>query len=164
MIVRFSILEEQEQIEALSQTHKSIKEFKYLWRLYKNWKPNSMPIVATTHAGLIGFHAVSFGKKYINSYYLLVIPEAQEYGVAGEMVAFSLREAQLRGIPRLKFRVRIGGDGQTFWEGFGLKPFAQKKNDYLYDVDISKINSPAELNSSLCRNVPLERYKGITIL
>jgi len=168
MVIRFSVLEEREEIEVLSQTDQAVKDLKYLWRFWKNWKPNSMPIVAREHGRLIAFHAASFGKKYVNTYFRLTLPEFRGQGVGRKMRDFLLAEAQHRSIPRYKFKMSVNEDEQ-FWTGHGVEPFGRKGEEFLFDVDISEVCCTQDLKPSLCHCIPenlIERYedRGVEIL
>jgi len=170
MKVRLATLEDQEQVETLNQLDPAVKDFKYLWRLFKNWKPNSMPIVAEKDEKLVGFHAASFGKKYVNSFYQFTHKKIRGQRVGGEMVAFLLTEAKRLEIPRLKFKVPFESDGRIFWEGFGVVPFAliPWPEELLFDICLSSVWEPSDLKGK-GKYVPtrtLEQFKlkGAVIL
>lgn len=163
MMTRRALVAEQEAVETLSQTDKSTKEFKYLWRRYKNWADErSRPIVAAHDDDLFGFHAAAFGALYVNSYYQLVAAEARGRGVGGQMVEFLLREAQRLGCRRLKFKVPPGSEGQAFWEGFGLRPIGADRAHLLYDASLDGVSCAADLARSEVGAIPeqaMRRYE-----
>lgn len=150
--VRRARLDEQDAVEAMSQQDKSTKEFKYLWRRFQNWgDERSMPIVAEAEDGtLVGFHAASFGRRYVNSYYQLTLPVARGQGVGGAMVEFLIQQAHLYGSERLKFKVPPDSDGQRFWEGFGLTPCDRDEKHLLYDVSLYAVSSAKDLATADC--------------
>jgi len=142
---------EQEAVEALSQTDKATKEFKYLWRRFDNWTEASTPIVAVdTDGALIGFHAAAFGRAYVNSYYQLTTAQARGRRVGGTMVEFLLVEAHRLRCVRLKFKVPPGSAGQRFWEGFGVLPFATDAKHALYDISLEGVRTAADLKRADC--------------
>lgn len=174
MITRIATDDEQEAVEALAVQDKEVHEFKYLWRLYRNWGKNN-PIVASaeTHDEICGFHAATFGKRnhYVNSYYQFVLPKYRGAGVGGMMVACLLTTAGVLNCTRLKFKVPFGSMGQRFWNGFELTPFGRDEKHFLYDVDISEAHTPSDLKEAPCnwQSIPekvLQRYvnNGVEVI
>jgi GNAT superfamily N-acetyltransferase len=153
--IRRATLEDQAAVEALSQTDSAVKEFKYLWRRYQNWVAEHMPIIAVVEGlGVVGFHAATFGREYVNSYYQMTAPAVRGQGVGGAMVALVLNEAARVACRRLKFKVPHDSAGQRFWEGFGLRHFGTDAKHRLYDVSLAGIVTPGDLSRATVGHIP----------
>jgi GNAT superfamily N-acetyltransferase len=148
MEIRFALDSEQDEVENLALLDPHTKDFKYLWKLYKNWGSTN-PIVAVDEVigAVRGFHAVTFGKRnhYANSYYLYIAEGWRGQRIGGDLIQFMLDNR--RGCTRLKFKTQFGSSGKEFWEGFGLRPFAKDDVQHLFDVNISNVNTVADLRS-----------------
>lgn len=167
MKIRYAKLEEREAVEELSKGHPYVKDFKYLWRLWKNWeKPKNMPIVVEEKGKFIGFSGVSFGKKYVNSYYRFVLPEYRGRNLNTLMLDFILKEAHKYEIPRFKFKMPFDVASLPFWKKRGIDPFGTKDNQYFFDLDISTVSGVEDLKPTPIPSDILEKYreKGVIIL
>lgn len=164
MICRQAKEDEQEAVERLGSTDPETKDFRYLWRRYGNWNEKNNPIIVIDNA-IIGFHAAAFGRIYVNSYYQLVAATHRGQGVGGMMVQELVRIGNERGCLRLKFKTPFGTDGERFWRGFGLKPFAKDEKQYLFDCVLpTTVDGFREVN---CLDVPereLRRLEGKVVL
>jgi len=162
VIVRFAVDNEQEEVEELAATDPETKDFKYLWRRYGNWgKINPIIAFEDVDGEIIGLHAVTFGTRnhYANSYYQLVAPAFRGQGVGGKMVDQMIKSAKSAECTRLKFKTPFDTDGERFWRGFGLMPFAQDEKQFLFDVDISNVQTLADLRS-VTGDIPMSAMKG----
>lgn len=146
MEIRMMEPEERSLVEALRGSHKIINEMLGTWTSWKNWEKHP-PMIAIDGGEVIALHGFTATKSgYINSYWLWVHEDYRGQQLAGKLIDATLQQRPEH-CQRWKIRNHIGGDGYTFWTGFGLEPVGtiSSVEEALFDFDIEGINSIKDL-------------------
>lgn len=154
--VRLANIDDRPAVEALSRTMREVRQFPGVWERWGAWqKETYRPIVATVDDRIVGFHAPTYTKVYVTSYYQGVEEAHRGLGIGGQMLDLVLQQAAHYRCTRLKFKVaRWATQAQNFWAGFNVRPAGEDAKYFVFDLAIPSVVGVKDL--LIAGNVPLD--------
>lgn len=131
--VRRAAPEERALVEDFARRDPTSRAFPGLWIASHdcnrpNYWESYPPIIAEDSGGIVGLHAFLAGPRTgtLNTYFIVVAPEARGRGVARALLETALVEEGF-GRPWWRWKSAAGGDAEAFWRHLGARPFGRSK-------------------------------------
>ncbi len=150
----YSDISMRKELEKFGRISRFTKTFEYSWAMWGRWKSGNFPIIAIDtskavgYGKLVGFNAPGYGVgvSYLDCYFQAVLPLYRGHGIAGRMLKLMFGKAHKLKIKRFRLRImKDNADAIKFWKGFGMRPFAERGDYLLWDVDIRGVKDGKSL-------------------